>query len=495
MSAPLDATALRARLAAGEESVEAATARTLARCRARQDDVGAFAELWDARALERAAALDRARAAGEPCGPLFGVPVALKSNLCVEGQVTHCGSRVLEGWRAPYTATAVERLLEAGAVLVGAAQMDEFGFGSSGENSAFGVPRNPWDAARTCGGSSSGSAAAVAAGLVPLALGSDTGGSVRQPAALCGVAGHKPTWGRVSRYGLVAFGSSLDCVSPLARSVRDLELALAATSGADARDATCLDLPPSEPGAAEAPARLDGLRFGVAAPFLEALEGDARARFDEACAALEALGAERREVQLDLARHALSIYYVLATAEASSNLARFDGVRYGPRRAGDGSLQGMVAATRGELFGSEAVRRILLGTYVLESGYRDAWYATAQRARERLRAQFARAFAEVDVLVGATTPGPAFRLGERDADPLAMYRSDVLTVPASLAGLPAVSVPAGFAERDGRALPVGLQVTAPAREDARALRVARALEAARPELARPSPVALEEAAA
>ena len=494
MTALPDALALRQRLAAGEASVEATLARTLQRCAAREGDVGAFAALWPERALERARELDRARAAGEPCGPLFGVPVALKSNLCVAGEVAHCGSRVLEGWRAPYSAGAVERLLAAGAVLLGATHMDEFGFGSSGENSAFGVPRNPWDGARTCGGSSSGSAAAVAAGLVPLALGSDTGGSVRQPAALCGVAGLKPTYGRVSRYGLVAFGSSLDCVSPLARSVRDLELALSVLSGADGRDATCLELPPSEPPAAAAPARLDGLRFGVAEAQLAALEGDARARFDAACAALEALGAERRTVELDLAEHALAIYYVVATAEASSNLARFDGVRYGPRRAGDGSLQGMVAATRGELFGAEAVRRILLGTYVLESGYRDAWYGTAQRARERLRAQFARAFGEVDVLVSATTPGPAFRLGER-ADPLAMYRSDVLTVPASLAGLPALSLPGGFVERDGRALPLGLQLSAPAREDARVLRVARALEAARPEFARPSPVALAEASA
>jgi aspartyl-tRNA(Asn)/glutamyl-tRNA(Gln) amidotransferase subunit A len=495
VSAALDATDSRARLAEGAESVERATARTLGRCAARQADVGAFAALWPERALERARELDRARAAGEPCGPLFGVPFALKSNLCLSGEVAHCGSRVLEGWRAPYTATAVERLLEAGAVPVGATHMDEFGFGSSGENSAYGVPRNPWDGARTCGGSSSGSAAAVAAGLVPLALGSDTGGSVRQPAALCGVAGLKPTFGRVSRYGLVAFGSSLDCVSPLARSVRDLELALAVISGSDARDATCLDLPPCEPGPSAAPARLDGLCFGVPAPFVDALEDDARARFDDACAVLEELGAKRRALELPSAAQALSIYYVLATAEASSNLARFDGVRYGPRRAGDGSLQGMVAATRGELFGAEAVRRILLGTYVLQSGYRDAWYATAGRARELLRAEFARAFERVDVIVGATTPGPAFRLGERDRDPLAMYRSDVLTVPASLAGLPALSLPAGFVERDGRALPLGLQICAPAREDARALRVARALEAARADLRASSPVALEEARA
>jgi aspartyl-tRNA(Asn)/glutamyl-tRNA(Gln) amidotransferase subunit A len=495
VNGPLDALALRARLARGEESVETLVARTLARCRARERDIGAFAALWDERALDRARELDRARAAGEPCGALFGVPVALKSNLCVAGEVAHCGSRVLEGWRAPYTATAVERLLEAGAVPVGATHMDEFAFGSSGENSAYGVPRNPWDTARTCGGSSSGSAAAVAAGLVPLALGSDTGGSVRQPAALCGVAGFKPTWGRVSRYGLVAFGSSLDCVSPLARSVRDLEAALAALSGADPRDATCLDLPGCEGPAVDAPARLEGLRFGVPAPFVAALEGDARERFEEACAVLESLGALRREVALPSAERALSIYYVLATAEASSNLARFDGVRYGPRRAGDGSLQGMVAATRGALFGAEAVRRVLLGTYVLSSGYRDAWHATALAARQALREEFARAFEEVDVIVGATTPGPAFRLGEREADPLAMYRSDVLTVPASLAGLPAVSLPAGFVARDGRELPLGLQLSGAPLSDARVLRVARAFEAARPAASRPSPVALEEARA
>jgi aspartyl-tRNA(Asn)/glutamyl-tRNA(Gln) amidotransferase subunit A len=495
VSALGDATDHRARLQRGHETVEEATARTLQRCRALQGEVGAFASLWDERALERARELDRARARGETCGALFGVPVALKSNLCVRGEVAHCGSRVLEGWRAPYTATAVERLLDAGAVLVGATEMDEFAFGSSGENSAWGVPRNPWDGARTCGGSSSGSAAAVAAGLVPLALGSDTGGSARQPAAHCGVAALKPTFGRVSRYGLIAFGSSLDCISPIARSVRDLELALAVISGADARDATCLDLPPCEVAGDGAGQRLEGLRFGVPAQYLAALEQDVRGPFEEACAALEALGARRVALDLPTLEHALPIYYVVASAEASSNLARFDGVRYGPRRAGDGSLQGMVAATRGALFGREAARRILLGTYVLQSGYREAWHATALRARARLCDEFARAFEAVDVIAGATAPGPAFRLGERGNDPLAMYRSDVLTIPASLAGLPALALPAGFVAREGRELPLSLSLCAPPREDARVLRVARAFEAACPALRRDSPLALAEARA
>jgi len=468
------AAVLRERVARGDERAADVVERTLARIRAREPVVGALFEVHAERARACAAELDAARAAGRPPGALHGVPLVLKANMCLAGVETNCGSRILAGWRAPYTATFVERALAAGAIPIATAHMDEFAMGSSGENSAFGVARNPWDPTRSPGGSSSGCAAAVAAGMVPLALGSDTGGSVRQPAAFCGLAGFKPTWGRVSRYGLVAFGSSLDQVSPLARDVRDLELALSVLAGRDERDATTLaeDAPKREEGA-----DLAGLRVGVPHEFFpEALEPDARVRVESALEVLVGLGARLVPLSLPLVPHSLATYYVVATAEASSNLARFDGVRYGPRVEGDGTLAGMMAATRTRGFGDEVKRRILLGTYVLSSGYRSAWYRRAQRVRDALSADFARAFEEVDVLAGPTSPGPAFRLGERSADPLAMYAADVLTVPASLAGLPAVSVPCGLVERDGRALPVGLQLIGPRRADARVLRVARVFQ-------------------
>jgi len=486
-----DASALRERIVAGELSPRAAVAAALARIAALDGELRAFVSVWHQEALDRADELERRRAGGEQPGPLFGVPVALKSNLCLEDHAAHCGSRILEGWRAPYTATAVARLLAAGAVPVGATAMDEFGMGSSGENTPFGPAHNPWDTARTPGGSSSGSAAAVAAGLVPLALGSDTGGSARQPAALCGVAGLRPTYGRVSRYGLIAFASSLDTICPLARSVRDLELALAVISGGDERDSTALPFPPFEPSPLAE--QLDGLRVGLPAEHLDAaLEPELRRRVEEAAQVLRGLGAELVPLSLPSTAAALSTYYVLAAAEASSNLARYDGVRFGLRVEGDGSLAGMIGATRQAGFGPEVKRRILLGTYVLSSGYRQAWYETAQRARSLLRSELARAFERVDVLIGPTTPTTAFPLGERTHDPLAMYSADVLTVPASLAGLPAVSVPCGLASVDGALLPVGLQVTAPAREDARCLRVARAYEAAAPHACAPSPFATRE---
>ncbi len=491
-SSEQDATALRAEIASGGLTALEALERSLARIECWDGELQCFASVWAESARARASALDRQRAAGAPLGPLHGVPVALKANLCVAGHEVHCGSRVLAGWRAPYSATAVERLLHAGAVLVGATNMDEFAMGSSGENSAFGVSRNPWDTARTSGGSSSGSAAAVAAGLVPLALGSDTGGSVRQPAALCGVSGFKPTYGRVSRHGLVAFGSSLDQIGPFARSVRDLALALAAISGSDELDSTCLPHPPLE--AALDGARLEGLRVGLARESLPPeLDPGVRERVVEALAALADLGARIEEISLPSTELALPVYYVVAAAEASSNLARYDGVRQGLRVEGDGSLAGMISATRGAGFGPEVKRRVLLGTYVLSSGYKDAWYGTAQRARALLSREIERAFERVDVIVGPTSPMPAFRLGERARDPLAMYLCDVLTVPASLAGIPAASVPCGFVECEGRELPVGLQIVAPRLEDARCLRVAQAYERAVPRARRPSPYALQEA--
>jgi aspartyl-tRNA(Asn)/glutamyl-tRNA(Gln) amidotransferase subunit A len=471
VSRAADATAIRARILAGETSVEATIDRTLERIAALDPEIGAFRAVFAERALDRARELDRALARGAPSGPLFGLPLAIKGNMCLEGEIADCGSRILEGWRAPYTATFVARAIEAGAVPIGTTHMDEFAMGSSGENSAFGVPRNPWDPRRTCGGSSSGAAAAVASGMVPLALGSDTGGSVRQPAALCGISGMKPTYGRVSRHGLIAFASSLDQVSPLARSVRDLELVFQTVGGHDARDATSLSGPFPAP---EPRDDLAGLAIGVPDGFFgPGLDPAVRARTEAALAVLAELGAELRPLALAGLDRALATYYVIATAEASSNLARFAGVGFGLRAAGDGTLRGMMAASRSRGFGPEVKRRILLGTYVLSSGYYDAWYGRASRARAALGAELARAFRSADLIVGPTSPTPAFALGERARDPVAMYQSDVLTVPASLAGLPAASVPCGFATADGVELPIGLQIVGARGADARVLSVAR----------------------
>ena len=475
MSTPADATALAAALAAGERSVEDVVEEHLAAIEERDASLGAFVSVDREGARERARALDAQRAAGSATGALFGVPVALKANLCHAGRVASCGSRLLASWRAPYTATAVQKLLDAGAVPLGATNMDEFAMGSSTENSALGPTRNPWDAQRTPGGSSGGSAAAVAAGMVPLALGSDTGGSVRQPAALCGVTGFKPTYGRVSRYGLVAFASSLDQVSPLAASARDLELALSVLSGADPRDATCAELPPVAP---LAPSRdLTGLRIGVAPElFPPGLDERVRGAVEAAIAHLVALGADATEIALPHLPYSLACYYVVAMAEASSNLSRFDGVRYGERVAGDDTLAGTMAATRATGFGPEVARRILLGTFALSAGYADEWYLRALKVRRLVAQDFEHAFTAVDVVVGPTAPGPAFPLGERADDPLAMYAADVLTVPASLAGLPAASVPCGFVEEAGARLPVGLQLVGPPLRDAEVLAAARSFQ-------------------
>jgi len=476
--AELDASGLQAEIASGRRSAAQTVGECFAKIEALDGELGVFLSTERARAEARALEIDRALARGEPAGALCGVPLALKSNMCLEGFESNCGSRILQGWRAPYTATFVQRLLDAGAIPVGMTNMDEFAMGSSSENSAFRVSRNPWAREYTPGGSSSGSAVAVAAGIVPLALGSDTGGSVRQPAALCGIHGFKPTWGRVSRYGLVAFGSSLDQVSPFARSVRDLELVMNLISGRDARDATCLDEDALLPILPDDERSLAGVRIGVPREYLPqgmhpAVAGAVRGALE----VLRGLGAEIRELSLPHTEYAIPCYYVIATAEASSNLARFDGVRYGLRVAGPGSLQGMFAATRGAGFGAEVKRRILLGTYVLSAGYHDEWYGRALQVRSLIARDFERAFEEVDVVAGPTSPTPAFRLGERAADPLAMYLADALTVPASLAGLPAISTPCGFSESAPR-LPIGLQLIGPARADARVLRVARAFEAA-----------------
>jgi aspartyl-tRNA(Asn)/glutamyl-tRNA(Gln) amidotransferase subunit A len=457
----------------------------LDRIDAAEPEVHAFNLVLAEEARRQAAAVDEAIAAGRDPGPLAGVPVALKDNLCTRGIPTTCSSKILDGWKPPYTATVVERLAAAGALTVGKTNLDEFAMGSSTENSAFGPTRNPYDLDRVPGGSSGGSAAAVAAGFAPLALGSDTGGSVRQPAALCGVVGVKPTYGLVSRYGLIAFASSLDQIGPFARTVEDAALLLDVISGPDRKDSTSLREAP--PGAVE---RLDsgveGLRIGVVSELAgaEGISPDVVARTREAADALSAAGAKVDEVSVPAAIYGLSAYYLIAPAEASSNLARYDGVRYGLRVEGGGGddVTDMYLRTRSAGFGAEVKRRIMLGTYALSAGYYDAYYGKAQQVRTLIIRDFEAAYRDFDILLGPTAPGTAFPLGAKTADPLAMYLNDVCTIPSNLAGHPAMSVPFGAGD-DG--LPIGVQVLAPALGETTMFQVAAALEAAAPPLPEP----------
>ncbi|HEX3452593.1 MAG TPA: Asp-tRNA(Asn)/Glu-tRNA(Gln) amidotransferase subunit GatA [Solirubrobacteraceae bacterium] len=406
-------------------------------------------------------------------GPLAGVPLAVKDLFCTRGVPSQSGSRILEGYRPPYTANAVQRLTDAGATLLAKTNQDEFAMGSSTENSAFGPTLNPWDRARVPGGSSGGSAAAVAAGLAPWALGTDTGGSIRQPAALCGIVGVKPTYGSVSRYGMIAFASSLDQAGPLTRDVTDAALMLARMVGRDPCDATSLALPHEI--ALPTAERLDGVTLGVPEELTgEGIEAGVLDAFNASLARAEELGASLREVRLPHAPHALSAYYVLAPAEASSNLARFDGVRYGFRAPDATDLLDMYTRTRHDGFGTEVKRRIMLGTYALSSGYYDAYYGRAQRVRTKIADDFREAFASVDFIVTPSAPTVAFGLGEKTSDPWAMYLNDYCTVPMSLAGIPAISIPCGLS--DG--LPVGLQLAGPAFSDNDLLNAAYALETA-----------------
>jgi aspartyl-tRNA(Asn)/glutamyl-tRNA(Gln) amidotransferase subunit A len=404
-------------------------------------------------------------------GPLGGVPLAVKDLFCTAGVPSQSGSRILEGYEPPYTATAVARLTHAGATLLGKTNQDEFAMGSSNENSAYGPVRNPWDRTRVPGGSSGGSAAAVAAGLAPWALGTDTGGSIRQPAALCGIVGLKPTYGSVSRYGMIAFASSLDQAGPLTRDVRDAALMLSLLVGQDQCDATSLRFP----HAIELPTaeRLDGIRLGVPEELTgEGIQAGVLEAFRASLTRAERLGASIHEVRLQHAPHALSAYYVLAPAEASSNLARFDGVRYGLRASDPSDLLDMYTRTRHDGFGAEVKRRIMLGTYALSSGYYDAFYGRAQRVRTKIAEDFRDVFQDVDFVVTPTSPTVAFALGEKTADPLAMYLNDYCTVPMSLAGIPAISIPCGLSQ----GLPVGLQIAGPAFSENRLLDTAHALE-------------------
>ena len=463
-------------------------------CRHYLERIAESAGRWNAltavfrdEALARAAEVDRHRNEWRD-QPLLGVPITIKDVICTRGQPTTAASRILAGFRPPYDATVAARLREAGAIVVGKTNCDEFAMGSSTEHSAYGPSRNPWDPERTPGGSSGGAAAAVAAGLAPVAIGSDTGGSIRQPAAFCGIAGLKPTYGRVSRYGLLAFASSLDQIGPLARTVADTALVLGVLAGHDPRDATSVDAPVDDYTAALT-GDAAGLRVGVARALLRhgdaGIDSEVLAAFDKALAALAAAGASVVDVELPHAEHAVPVYYLVAPAEASSNLARYDGVRFGARAAGaadggDGAgspLAAMYDRTRDAGFGAEVKRRIMLGTYALSAGYYDAYYRRAQRVRSLIRRDYDRAFDAggpgVDAIAMPTTPAPAFRLGEHLQDPLAMYLGDVFTVSANLTGLPAISVPAGLT---AARLPIGLQLVGRAFGESTLLRLAHAYE-------------------
>jgi aspartyl-tRNA(Asn)/glutamyl-tRNA(Gln) amidotransferase subunit A len=466
-------TELAALLASGEVSATEVVGSALRRIEDVEDDVRAFLTRTPEVALERAAELDAQRGIGAPVHGVAGIPVALKDVLSTMGIRTTCGSKILEGYVPPYDCTAWARLSGHGSVLVGKTNCDEFAMGSSNENSAFGPVRNPWDLERVPGGSSGGSAAAVAAGEVVWALGTDTGGSVRQPASLSGVVGLKPTYGLISRYGLIAFASSLDTVGTLTRSVADAALLLGAIAGKDPRDATSLDADvPDYVGALAG--GVAGLRIGVVAEaFGEGVEPGVRDAVRASIDRLAALGAEVGEASLPHADTTLSAYYLIAPSEASSNLARYDGVRYGYRAEGGADSIDMMARTRGQGFGPEVKRRIMLGTYALSAGYYEAYYGQAQKVRTLIIRDYERAFEAFDLLVSPTSPTTAFRIGEKVDDPMAMYLNDIFTIPANLAGVPAISVPCGL---DGAGLPVGLQLTAPVLQEATLLRAADALE-------------------
>ncbi len=467
----MTATLLAKQIASGETTAVAVCEAHLERIMALDPKVSAFNTVTAERALDRARALDDHQRTGKPLGPLHGVPVAIKDNMCTAGVPTTASSKILRGFVPPYSATVVERLEAAGAVMLGKTNLDEFAMGSSTENSALGATKNPWDLERTPGGSSGGSAAAVAGRMVPLALGSDTGGSIRQPAALCGIVGLKPTYGRVSRYGLMAFASSLDQIGPLTCSVADAALAVQVIGGHDGHDATSSteampDLLASLTG------EVKGLRIGVPKAFLgEGVDAPVLAAFDEAMKTLAARGATLVDIELPHAGYGIPVYYLIATAEASSNLARYDGVRYGHRTTieKDDTLLTMYERSRDQGFGAEVKRRIMLGTYVLSAGYYDAYYLKAQQVRTLLRRDFEQVFASVDVVATPTTPTPAFKLGEKTSDPIQMYLNDIFTVSANLTGLPAISVPCGFsADR----LPIGFQLTGRMFDEATLLRAA-----------------------
>jgi aspartyl-tRNA(Asn)/glutamyl-tRNA(Gln) amidotransferase subunit A len=473
---------LRDRIVNRKTTAEATARASLKAAASLQQELNAFLQLDDEGAVVRARSIDGMQKDGDSLPALAGVPIAVKDNICVRGMQTSCGSKILGDYHPPYNATVIERLQAAGAVIIGKTNCDEFAMGSSNENSAFGPVKNPWDVTRVPGGSSGGSAAAVASGIVPVALGSDTGGSVRQPASLCGVVGLKPTYGRNSRYGLVAFASSLDQVGVFGRSTRDVATVLGVIAGRDPHDATTADVPvPDYLAALDAGCK--NLRLGFPrALFGEGLDDGVRTAVEQAIETYRELGAEIVDVDLPHAKYCIAVYYIIATAEASSNLARFDGVRYGFRAEETPELRQMYRKTRDEGFGAEVKRRIMLGTYVLSAGYYDAYYRKAQQVRTLLKEDFARAFQSCDAIITPTSPTPAFRLGEKVDDPLSMYLNDVYTVTANLAGVPGMNVPCGLSADN---LPIGFQLVGPYWSESTLFQLAHAYEQAKPFTVRP----------
>ena len=466
-------------LAAKEISSVELTKQHLDRIASVDGKINAFLHIDNAGALEQAAEIDKKRASGEKLSPLAGVPIAVKDILAQKGIPTTAGSKILEGWRPPYDSTVVAKLKAAGVVILGKTNMDEFAMGSSTENSAYGTTQNPWDLTRTPGGSSGGSAAAVAAFEAPLAIGTDTGGSIRQPAALTGIVGVKPTYGAVSRYGVVAYSSSLDQVGPFARTVLDTALLHEAIAGHDERDSTSINAPVPQVVAAAKRLDVKGMKIGVIKELSgSGFQAGVSARIAESIELLVAAGAEIVEVSCPNFEYALAAYYLIAPSEASSNLARFDSMRYGLRVGDDGSrgAEEVMSATREAGFGKEVKRRIILGTYALSSGYYDAYYGSAQKVRTLVKQDFDNAFAKADVLISPVTPTTAFKIGEKSNDPVAMYLSDIATIPVNMAGIGGMSLPVGLADEDG--LPVGLQIMAPVMQDDRFYRVGGTLEAA-----------------
>jgi aspartyl-tRNA(Asn)/glutamyl-tRNA(Gln) amidotransferase subunit A len=466
-------------LAAKEISSVELTKQHLDRIASVDGKIHAFLHIDNAGALEQADAIDKKRASGEKLSPLAGVPIAVKDILAQKGIPTTAGSKILEGWRPPYDSTVVAKLKEAGVVILGKTNMDEFAMGSSTENSAYGTTQNPWDLTRTPGGSSGGSAAAVAAFEAPLAIGTDTGGSIRQPAALTGIVGVKPTYGAVSRYGVVAYSSSLDQVGPFARTVLDTALLHEAIAGHDERDSTSINAPVPQVVAAAKRLDVKGMKIGVIKELSgSGFQAGVSARINESIELLVAAGAEIVEVSCPNFEYALAAYYLIAPSEASSNLARFDSMRYGLREGDDGTkgAEEVMSATREAGFGKEVKRRIILGTYALSSGYYDAYYGSAQKVRTLVKRDFENAFTKADVLISPVTPTTAFKIGEKSNDPVAMYLSDIATIPVNMAGIGGMSLPVGLAEEDG--LPVGLQIMAPLMQDDRFYRVGGTLEAA-----------------
>ncbi|HVF42212.1 MAG TPA: Asp-tRNA(Asn)/Glu-tRNA(Gln) amidotransferase subunit GatA [Pyrinomonadaceae bacterium] len=477
---------LTSEMSAHDSDAVRVVSRSLREAERLNDTLNSFLQIDREGALRRAEELDGEQASTQPPSTLRGIPIAVKDNICVRGMQATCGSRILAGYHPPYDATVIGRLKAAGAVVIGKTNCDEFAMGSSNENSAYGPVRNPWDTERVPGGSSGGSAAAVASRVVPAALGSETGGSVRQPAALCGVVGFKPTYGRVSRYGLVAFGSSLDQVSVFGLTVRDAAVVASVIAGRDECDSTTADVPVPD-YASELSGSILGSRIGVPRALLgEGVDADVRARVEAAIDAYRELGAEVVDVELPHAKYSIAVYYILATAEASSNLARYDGVRYGYRAEDPEDLREMYRRTREEGFGAEVKRRIMLGTYVLSSGYYDAYYLKAQKVRALIKRDFRNAFDVCDAVLTPTSPTPAFKLGEKTDDPLSMYLSDIYTCMTNLAGIPGISVPCGLSSQG---LPVGFQLMAPNWGEPTLFRLAHAYEQAHPLTERPSVIA------